>query len=831
VQNKFLLGILLLFSVGPAYSQDTGVTLIDILNELESRFTVSFSYEDDVVSSIKSDAPDYNLELDEILSFLANETGLEFIRINERYIAIRQVSENTSQLVNYCGTVKDSVSGDMLAYAVVYTADQQVTTNENGEFTIRAKKGTTFFIQTLGYRTYNGTITAMEQCSEIRLTQSIFTLDEIVIRDFLVMGVNLTAGGNFEISTQQMQGLPGLLEPDVLQTAQTLPGIQSVQESVSDINIRGGTNDENLVMYEGIRMYLTGHFFGLISSINPYITDEVSLIQQGTPVQFSDAVSGTLDIRVDDDVADKITGSAGVNMINADVSVHIPIANDKVSLLVAGRRSLADLIETPTYRSYFNRAFQNSDLEETSTGFRSNEAFQFSEFYSKLLVNPDNKTRIRANVFYNSNEVSYEEEAEIGGNTESRNSGLVQESLGGNVFIRREINSGISLSGQAYYSEYSLAAVNNDLINDQRLVQENEVQDNGLQLDVHYRPGKHVQINTGYQFSEKGISNLEEINNPPFRRFIKRVLRIHSVYSEGIFQSADRRTQLRSGLRLQYLDKFDRTILEPRLSFRQNIFDNLYGELSAERKSQSVTQVIDFQTDFLGIEKRRWLLANEGDIPVAVSYQVTGGLQFTKANFISRASVYLKKVEGITTASQGFQNQIQFDRTVGEYEVKGLDLFAKWTYGDWQVYSAYTLAENIFSSDSLGTFPNTLDIRHTLSSGLIFNTNRINVATGITWHTGRPYSQAIGSGPGNTIRYEETNASRLSDYFRWDASVSYKFALGEKLRGEAGVSVWNITNQQNISNILYRKDEENQIEEIRQQALRFTPNMMLRVFF
>jgi hypothetical protein len=40
-----------------------------------------------------------------------------------------------------------------------------------------------------------------------------------------------------------------------------------------------------------------------------------------------------------------------------------------------------------------------------------------------------------------------------------------------------------------------------------------------------------------------------------------------------------------------------------------------------EFKNQTTTQIIDFEDDFLGVEKRRWVLVNNEDIPIATSKQ------------------------------------------------------------------------------------------------------------------------------------------------------------------------------------------------------------------
>ena len=183
-----------------------------------------------------------------------------------------------------------------------------------------------------------------------------------VIANFISQGIEKNAEGVYTIDAEILEILPGLTDPDVLHTIQYLPGIISIDETVSDINVRGGTNDQNLVLWNGIRMYQSGHFFGLISAFNPYITNRVSLTKNGSSSFLGDAVSSTLSIETDRQVKQKVSGSAGINMINADANVNIPLFK-KSTLQISARRSIADLIETPTYKSYFDRVFRNTEVD------------------------------------------------------------------------------------------------------------------------------------------------------------------------------------------------------------------------------------------------------------------------------------------------------------------------------------------------------------------------------------------------------------------------------------------------------------------------------------
>ncbi len=87
------------------------------------------------------------------------------------------------------------------------------------------------------------------------------------------------------------------------------------------------------------------------------------------------------------------------------------------------------------------------------------------------------------------------------------------------------------------------------------------------------------------------------------------------------------------------------------------------------KKSQTLSQIIDLQNDFLGIEKRRWTLANEEDIPIQKSTQVSFGLSYKKKNWLVSIDNFYKRVIGITSSAQGFQNQFEYIRAVGDYSV------------------------------------------------------------------------------------------------------------------------------------------------------------------
>jgi hypothetical protein len=370
------------------------------------------------------------------------------------------------------------------------------------------------------------------------------------------------------------------------------------------------------------------------------------------------------------------------------------------------------------------------------------------------------------------------------------------------------------------------------VFNDQRLFQENEVIDVGIKLDTRFVVNRQWDFFTGYQFAETGISNLVDINNPVFRRHIKKVIRTHTVFGEGNFTSKGGNTRLQMGLRASHFDKFNRLVFEPRMAFSQKLFRSLSFELLGELKSQTSVQIIDLPNDFLGVEKRRWIMSNEEDIPLVTSRQLSAGLRYHPGNLLISIEPYYKQVDGITSSSQGFQNQFQYVRTSGAYSVIGYDVLINYQFDNFNSWLGYSFADNEyeFPEFSPSIFPNNLDIRHTTTFGIAYQSETIHLSTGLNWRTGKPYTKAVDV-DGNTILYEAPNNSRLSDYLRLDVSATYKFKFSDNVLGEFGASVWNLINNQNIVNIYYQLDDDQNIEEIKQVALGFTPNFMFRVSF
>ncbi len=674
-----------------------------------------------------------------------------------------------------------------------------------------------------------------ENCVNIYLKDQIETLSEIVLTNYITTGIDKVADGSFNINFSNFGILPGLIEADVFQTIQALPGIQSVDETVSNISIRGGTNDQNLILWDGIKMYQSGHFFGLISVFNPSITTDVMVIKNGTNVDYSDGVSGTIAMKTDSEINETFSGSMATNFIDADAFVDIPLG-DQSSIQLSVRGSINGFVETPTYKKYAKRILQDSEIEaNTGTNKESDIEFNFFDTSLRWLFDITEKDHIRVNLFAVNNNLIVNESAIVDGEVTTKESGLEQNSYAGGIFYKRNWNDYFTTSLQLYETDYILNGINSDIENQQVLEQENKVSETSIKLNAWYKYNGQFSFLNGYQVTETAISNYLDTDAPPYFQLIREVVREHAAYTQVNYKSPSKNTILKAGIRYNFIEQFQKHIIEPRFSLNQKLVDFLTLEVLGEFKHQNSSQIINFQNDFLGIEKRRWQLTEDNNIPIARSKQLSLGLNFNYSNWLVSTDAYYKKVNGISSLSQGFLNQYIYEIANGSYTVKGIDFLVRkkmQNFNTWLSYS-YALNNYEFKSFPENEFLNNIDITHAFNFGVSYTKNKFKISTGFNSHTGKPTTNPI---PNNEvsdgqINYQAANSDRIKNYLRVDASATYKFKLSEKVKARAGISVWNGLNNTNIINNYYTLDNDDNLSKVSNKALELTPNFSFRVFF
>lgn len=809
--------------------------LLEVLDLIERRYNARFSYLDDDIKGILVGVPREELRFRESILYLKQRTPLNYTFISDNQIAISA----QESLDTFCGIVTD-INKVPIPNAKISTPQFSVETDGFGFFSIPFEnvKGL-ISISSSGFQSVQQTVNTPTKfpCPVFTLSREIVKLSEVVITDYITKGINRERDGSIDINFTEIGLLPGVIESDVLLAIQALPGVQSVNERLSDLNIRGGNQDQNLILWDGIKMYQSGHFFGLISSINPNITEKVRLYKNGTPAGYSDGVSGTIVMQSQQSLTEKVKAQLDVNLINSGGFIDVPLG-EKSSVQISARTSFSDLLETLTYKEYFKRVFQDTEVIRdgaNTTTETDEELFSFFDTSIRWLYQPTERDRIQINGLIVNNEISFRETAFIDGVRERQRSSATQNNLAAGISYERDWNDTFSTLAQVYLTNYTLEGTNFDLVNSLRLIQTNDVLENAVRLEGAFNFNDSAKLRGGYQFIETGITNIQDLNNPLFRQSVKEVIRAHAIYGSMNYTTPNGRSEFIAGLRGQYYDKLDVFRLEPRLNFSYLISRGLSLDAAGEMKSQATSQTVDFQSDFLGIESRRWVLANNQSVPLITSVQASGGLTYDNRKWLISGEAYYKQVEGITVQSQGFQNQLQFVQGIGNYETTGIDLLVHKRWEHFNFRTGYTYAVNSYSFDDLpnnikSDFHNNVDIRHIIKTAFSYTGDHLQLALGVNWHTGKPTTTLVEGNEvqNNGLNYNSPNSSHLTDYIRFDISGTYDFSLGKNTMGELGISIWNLLNNDNVVNQYFLLSEDTP-NTLRERALRFTPNLSFKI--
>jgi hypothetical protein len=842
-QNRWILALLSLLFFN-SYGQQSSVVLplSTIIKTIEVQYNVKFSYAVADVQNITIAPPESTLTFKETIVYLNAKVLLNFVAINDRYVTVSVLDKT----VRVCGTIFSDYGKVTLPGASIRLlgSTKSAVASTTGYFNLdNVPLNSTLTISYIGYEDQQFSAKELlpnnKTCTTITLKSSNEILSPVLITKYLTTGLQKYIDGSTVLNTKKFGILPGLIEPDILQSIQVLPGIESTNESIANINVRGGTNDQNLMLWDNIKMYHSGHFFGLISAYNPNLTNKVVVSKNGTSAAYSDGVSSTINMSTNDEVGTAFKGGIGFNLINADAFLEIPLAKN-LELDISGRRSITDFINTPTYSNYFNRSFQDSEIKTNNQGGTTNSDFYFYDYTAKLLFDVSDKHQVRATVIGINNALDYAEFKTENSNNEEKVSRLAQKNMGYGGSWKAQWNSNLQTDINGYLSKYNIDASDYRVATDQRLTEANEVLETGLKLNVNYAINKNFKVLNGYQLTETGMLNQTTVRNPSFSSTIKNVLLNQALFSEVEYQKNG--AFLRAGVRLNYFQKFDKLLVEPRLNVRQQISTVFALKLEGEFKNQTATQIVDFEDDFLGVEKRRWVLVDNKSIPIAISKQASFGLEFKKNKVNIDLTGFYKFVDGITASNQGFYNSFQYSNANGNYTAKGVEFLANTTTTNYSIWLSYTFSTNNYEFETFlpTTFPNNVDIRHSASLGFNYDLfQNFKISLGGIWRNGQPFTGVVAgnetkqNGSFTQVNYASPNSKNLDDFIRLDASLSYNFDFSSSIKASLRAGVINFTNENNVINRYYKVDQNDKSKAVRvdNKSLGMTPNISFRVNF
>lgn len=251
--------------------------------------------------------------------------------------------------VTLSGYLKDAATGGALvgATVVVKALNLGTSADEKGFYSLRVPGGPQHVTFTfVGYAPHEVDLTLTgNRTYSVKLVPSGSALGEVVVTSSrAVQNVQSTQTGVNHLDVKTIKLVPALLgEVDVVRTLLLLPGVSTVGEGATGFNVRGGGIDQNLILLDGAPLYNSSHLLGFFSVFNPDAVQSLELIKGGIPASFGGRLSSVLDVHMKEANADSLRATGGVGLVSSRLAVEAPIIKDKMTLLVAGRRSYADL--------------------------------------------------------------------------------------------------------------------------------------------------------------------------------------------------------------------------------------------------------------------------------------------------------------------------------------------------------------------------------------------------------------------------------------------------------------------------------------------------------
>ncbi len=819
--------------------------LSEALTIIEEHYQVKFSFIDDLIAN-KEVSLDITstTSLDQVLQEISKQSQLKFEKTGANFVTIRSYGKKDN--LSICGYVFDEEQKPLKNIGVFFKALRlNTTTDENGYFEHpEIPFNSVTLISAPGFRqTVLKTASFIDgDCIDIYLSRTKEEeLEEVLIQEYLAKGITQNKKV-INIDLNNVEVLPGRTEPDILQTVQLTPGVNNPNETASGLFVRGSTPHQNLILWNGIKTYNQGHFFGMLSAFNPYVAKEVNFSKSGVSAKYGDRIAGVIDISSENKVADRFSGGAGINMINADAIITTPIIKDKVSLQISGRRSYTDVLETFTYNQLSDRVFQNTQIAETTPLDEEDNDFFYADYNANLIIQPSENQHIEINTIYNKNDLDFRRSDGV----ESLSDDLVTENEGYNIRWKSQYGDHLFLDVNGYYTRYLLnyQFITRDLGAITEIEsKKNSIRDFGGQFNLDYKFTEYQSLSAGYQFSNNDIRFAFVTSTPSYELILDeddRFLNTHSFYSEYKYEDP-KNIFISAGLRFNQYAELDESFIEPRVFVQKHLSKHWTINTSAEYRSQAASQIQESVVSNLSLENQVWTLSDNDEFPVVTSYQFTLGSSFRKNRWYIDVDGYYKQIDNITSLTAGFINPVDNTYHNGESRVFGMDIFIKKRFRNYKTWVSYSFINTRNRFDDVNNnefFPGNWNIEHTVKWSQFYKIKNFQFSLGWLWHTGKAFTNISGvddSGDIVVLEFGEINSNTLPVYHRLDFSAIYDFQLkaNSSVKYRLGLSVLNLYDRENLLNREIRTTNSlnNQFISADVVSLGITPNLSFRVFW
>jgi hypothetical protein len=621
------------------------------------------------------------------------------------------------------------------------------------------------------------------------------------------------------LTSKTIQSIPMLMgEVDIIKALQLLPGVKFVAEGSSGFSVRGGSPDQNLVQLDEATVYNAGHLMGFFSVFNNDAVKSVQLYKGDLPAQYGGRLSSLVDVRMKEGNNKKFHGNGGIGLIASRLTLEGPIAKNKASFMISGRRTYADLFLKLSKDETLNKNalyFYDINAKVNWSINQNNHVFLSGYFGKDVLksgqfnLNWGNATgTLRWNHIFHEKLFS---NFTVVANRFNYSLGIPEPNL--QAFEWKS-----DLSDYTFKGDFTWYANTN-----------NTVRFGVSSIYHNFYPGIIEGLGDSSSFSgysipnnyalESGVyvSNNQKIGSLFILKYGLRLSMFNNIGPGTVF-SYDELGHVTDSVDYPGGEIYNTYLgLEPRLGivFKLNEISSIKASYS--RNFQYIQQA---ENSTGGSPLSIWFPASQNVKPQIGNQFALGYFRnFKKGLIETSVEAYYKNVK----------NAIDFkdhaDLLLNKF-IEGELLFGKgWSYGveflvkkisgnlsGWVSYTWSRTLQQIQGISNGDPYPASYDRPHDFSIVANYNLGK-QISFGATWVylTGQPITFPIGRYVyGNTVVpvYSERNSFRMPDYHRLDISVTWrdKEKPGKKWHNSLNFSIYNVYNRKNPWVINFQSD-------------------------
>ena len=756
--------------------------------------------------------------------------------------------EAFAQQRSVSGYVKDAKNGEMLIGVSVYEkgTTNGVNTNAYGFYSLVLPAGKhTIMVSYLGYATQSMDIELNDKgiTKNFELADEANSLNEVVVsserEDHNVKSVEMSVA---KLDIKQISRIPALLgEVDIIRAIQLLPGVTTMGEGSSGVNVRGGNIDQNLILLDEAPVYNASHLFGFFSIFNPDAVKDVKLIKGGIPSQYGGRLSAILDIRMKEGNSKNLQITGGIGTIFSRLSIEGPLIKNKMSFIVAARRSYIDILAKPILKK---KEPQLGDL-----------VFYFYDLTAKLNYRVNEKNNLFLSGYLGQDKFGAGFSFKYGNATTSlRWNHLFNDKLFLNTtafYSNYNYGLGFTNGGTNQSFNWTSNIINYSVKPDftYYLNNKNTMHFGGQGIMLQFEPGQAIVT-----ASDGTTTNISEANKYGLESalYIDDEIKINSRSNIQFGIRYSLFDYMGPGNRYDYYDtipnnakRIKDTVAfssgksiahygnwEPRLSYKLDLTDNSSFKASYNRTAQYLMLLSNTAASTpLDI----WTPVTNNIKPQIADQVAAGYFKNLHENmFESSVEVYYKNLQNqldyIDNANLLLNKYYESQLLQGKGKAYGAEFYFKKTKGKLNGWVSYTYSRTLRQINGLSNnewYPSKYDRPNNLAVVLNYDFNkRWNVSCNFVYISGTPntFPDSKIQIQGYTVNYNTSNMRnnfRNPAYNRLDFSATYNFKKNDKRRWQSSIvfSVYNAYDRKNAFAVYFQAVPNNANQT---QAVKYT---------